>query len=819
MERFTNFLTKNKFAKQSTCVVKIFTSSLNEKNSPSLAKKIKKLLPNSIIIGASTAGFIFKGELIDNKSMIIIEKYSKQKIVKKIFSWQNKSTEQVAMEIVSEFSSYKENPVSLLCSDNYPDVLNFLENVNILSQDLKLLGGVVSTHKGDNANGFIFDENGVHKMSIFAFATKGTFLNNSANCNIPTDPISPTFEITKTNGSIIEEIEGINAITWLKKYFKVDDNSSLNYEKDMRLEVKNALFQHFVMILTEYSNSTRSIKFIKKEDKLSLYYSKLKEGTKFKIGYINPIQIRETAYNLNKEMKKRDVEYIFTYICNKRKFFLKQLMDLELAPLHSENICGIFLNGEICYTTNSGNQLQNSTVVITEFAEKKRKPKIDLEKFYNSSRINVDSAIIDFVMEEKRNEISLQSKLISDVTYKDTSTNMPNLLQFKKDSESHKFKKGAMLYIENADIIIGIKGYDTYQTAILDAIEQIKEYLCETSFDLSAYVFNYCTLLVTTKDDLSDEFFEKIIKSAFENFRITKSKKTGVSMVTKFVLVFSKNSLLEKAVYAMQKAKSLKTPYYVYVDENKIDEEAELKIVSLLKKVIQTNEVIPYYQGIYDNKLGKITKYEALMRIIDKEKNIYNPGFFMDVAIKYHLYPDLSRIMILQVLDDFKDIDAMIDINISPIDIFSHDFHEWFWPAIDKFPDPNRIVIEIVESTKIEDWETIKDFIQNAKKREIKIAIDDFGKEYSNLMRVLQADPNYIKIDGSIIKEICSNENSRVILQTVQFLAKNINAEVVAEFVENEAIQNIIKDESVQYSQGYFFAKPLPIDEIKNNVI
>ena len=89
-----------------------------------------------------------------------------------------------------------------------------------------------------------------------------------------------------------------------------------------------------------------------------------------------------------------------------------------------------------------------------------------------------------------------------------------------------------------------------------------------------------------------------------------------------------------------------------------------------------------------------------------------------------------------------------------------------------------------------------------------KIAIDDFGAELSNISRLLEFAPDYIKIDAKFIKNLPHDRKSRIIVENIFDLATRIGAEVIAEFVETQEIQNIVEEIGIQYSQGYLFSVP-----------
>jgi EAL domain-containing protein (putative c-di-GMP-specific phosphodiesterase class I) len=108
----------------------------------------------------------------------------------------------------------------------------------------------------------------------------------------------------------------------------------------------------------------------------------------------------------------------------------------------------------------------------------------------------------------------------------------------------------------------------------------------------------------------------------------------------------------------------------------------------------------------------------------------------------------------------------------------------------------------------------LNDFIDNVLKLNANIAIDDFGEGYSNFSRIVDYKADIIKIDGSLIKNIDKDETKQSIVQAIVSFAKKENKKTVAEFVENEEIYEILLNLGVDYSQGYYFSKPLMPEDV-----
>ena len=114
----------------------------------------------------------------------------------------------------------------------------------------------------------------------------------------------------------------------------------------------------------------------------------------------------------------------------------------------------------------------------------------------------------------------------------------------------------------------------------------------------------------------------------------------------------------------------------------------------------------------------------------------------------------------------------------------------------------------MLESEELSDYAMANEFIKRAKKYGCKISIDDFGSGYSNYYRILELDIDNIKIDGSIIKKLPTDENARVLVETIVSSARRQGYKIVAEFVSNEEILEYIKKFGISYAQGFLLGKP-----------
>ena len=167
--------------------------------------------------------------------------------------------------------------------------------------------------------------------------------------------------------------------------------------------------------------------------------------------------------------------------------------------------------------------------------------------------------------------------------------------------------------------------------------------------------------------------------------------------------------------------------------------------------------------------------------------------------------------MIHKSFEYLKDFDVDFSINLTKGDILSSSVKECLYENIKKYQCAHRVILEIVESEGIENFGEITAFIHEVKKLGCRIAIDDFGTGYSNFAYLVKLEVDFIKIDGSLIKDIDTNEISAMTVETMILFAKKMGYGIVAEFVDRMSVQEKLQSLGVDYSQGYLFSKPSPI--------
>ncbi len=280
-------------------------------------------------------------------------------------------------------------------------------------------------------------------------------------------------------------------------------------------------------------------------------------------------------------------------------------------------------------------------------------------------------------------------------------------------------------------------------------------------------------------------------------------------------LCLEDENTIKKAMVALKRAKKDNKNFVCYskfLDEDK-EYFKQLSTAKQIQTAIAKDEILPFFQPIFDvNK--NITKFESLVRIVKKTPEgteVITPGAFLAVSIKMKQYEIIENFVIEKVVQTLVDNqDVTLSINLSGRDMVDSAKNNKFINMLRRTGVAERLVIEVLEDEDVSQNEKIKDFLKRAKELGCKIAIDDFGSGFSNFAYLLELMPHFIKIDGSIIKNITTDENSEKIAKTIVLFSKSLGIKTVAEYVSTEEIFNKCVEIGVDEFQGFYLGKPSP---------
>ncbi len=322
----------------------------------------------------------------------------------------------------------------------------------------------------------------------------------------------------------------------------------------------------------------------------------------------------------------------------------------------------------------------------------------------------------------------------------------------------------------------------------------------------------FIVIIYNSSHELEEKFIKTVNLNMKNSFKLANSSDIKVSVFLSILTnIENHNDVILKLISAMteRKANREDSVNYIYFNEKSpfLRKQSEnILWMHRLKHIVRERDVYPIFQPIVDNKTLQIVKYETLMRI-KYDDEIISPAKFIEPATVLGLLPELTKILIDKTFNKLQHSHVDFTINISEEDIHEGYLKTYISNKLAEYNiDPHRITFEILE--QMTTGSSVIDHLKFFKDIGVNIAIDDFGSERSNFSRLSFGNIHTIKIDGMFIKDLDQNKQNLKIVKSIAFLAKELNCQVVAEFVHNKEIFELVRDLGVEYSQGYYFGAP-----------
>ncbi len=419
-------------------------------------------------------------------------------------------------------------------------------------------------------------------------------------------------------------------------------------------------------------------------------------------------------------------------------------------------------------------------------------------------------------------EVSAQTKELRYKLHFDNNTKLLNRYSFFEDIQDVKQPLLFLIDINKFKMINEVYGSDI-GTKVLVEFGQFLLNFFDESFKVYRLAGNEYAVLSSHNIENQNKY-QNYLDNLFNSLNdfCIKSNQDTISVEVTIGISKTTDSTYENAEIALEYAKNNKISYAIYSSEiDKRKESTEiLKRKNMIRLAIEQKRILPVYQAIVDSD-QKIVKHEILMRIQEENSNkLISPYFFLAVALKTSLYDQLSSIIIFNALEKLKNSNESLSINFAYSDIKNQIFVKEIDTFFSNNPSiGNRAVFEITEDESIKNYDDVKKFIKHFKTYGVRIAIDDFGTGFSNFEHILEIEPNYLKIDGSLIKNIATDSRSFTLVQAIVQFSHKLGIKIIAEFVHNEQVFNMLKDLGVDEYQGYYFSEPSLTTQQKVNVV
>ena len=802
-------------------LVRIHTAIHTPEEAVDLAAFIKGIIPNAHILGTSTSAIINEGRLIHDQCVISITQMdegnvSSARIPTKDLAGRTASADALCAQAAKRLVRGGTKLLFVFSPEPYRDIDRFVEVSNRLMPGVQLVGGVVDWNAIIGNAGFVFDETGWSAQEMIFAALSGEALECLSDFTTGVQVVGDLHEITAVRGDHIMEIDGKPAAEF------IHDGIGEAICQKTEIGFYFPLAYHFgqvdvPFVFGYYGNdgigANHNVAVGRKVRRCFFYDRKI-------------ISDNRSMFNRMESFEKGEV--FFSYACKDRFRIYPNSVVWELSAYENSNISGCLTQGEIS-AAGGRNVFTNCAFVLAVAGENPQTQQMNPYVFSRTQALAEDNqTLIGYLMEAAH-----ASSRDADAVMKESMRSFVDsckqmLLYTEKDNIANEAALSMDVKLGGYDRVCMIDVPDQRSIRIAFSKQVIEKthshYRSEcTAFaaqkNYRAYLLNQWQMAVAVPSYMvSLEDFTQDMRLLQK--RLFETKNEYIPVVSVFCVIDECTAETLKPVYDAARREMIQKNVQFYVcngREEELDEGSILekyRMVNVINYALSHDGVVPYYQGIYDNRKKTIHHYEALMRLRDEEGSIYSPHDFLDVARSFGLlYDALSMEMVRKVFEAFKDSkDKSVSINLGMRDIHNEALTRFIYGFLSTTPHPEHFLFEILENEDVDEYETLLRFIDNIHRLGAKISIDDFGSGYSNLLHMANIPADFLKIDGSIVKECCTSRASEGLVQMISTWngVSGRDTRIVAEYVENEAIQGKLLQYRIDYSQGYLFSKPRP---------
>lgn len=430
-------------------------------------------------------------------------------------------------------------------------------------------------------------------------------------------------------------------------------------------------------------------------------------------------------------------------------------------------------------------------------------------------------------------EQHLATRRIEHLAMHDTLTDLPNrvALQQRIDESIPSGTPGAllMLDIDHFKYVNDNYGHRTGDQLIRGVGSALRDMMRDFSGELyrlggDEFAIHLPGSLRQDAIQVADRALETV-----QHYRLQASGSKGISNISTSIGIAlypfhgeTVSEVLSNVDIAMYQAKEHGRNRYVLFDraaDAMRDTHKRVHWSMKLREAIDDDRLLLFSQPVVRLSDQKVMHHEILLRLRDDEGKIVMPGNFIEIAESIGMIKELDMRVVEKLLLYMHQHDQMgrklrYFVNLSRVSI--SDVH-WVKRFVDMLSvskvDPGQLVFEITETAAMSEIDVTLSFIRQLKEMGSRFALDDFGAGFSSFYYLKRFEVDYLKIDGSFIRDLCSDTSNQVFVKALNDVAKGMGKQVIAEWVETPEVLKLLQDIGAQYGQGYLFSKPALLDD------
>ncbi len=426
-------------------------------------------------------------------------------------------------------------------------------------------------------------------------------------------------------------------------------------------------------------------------------------------------------------------------------------------------------------------------------------------------------------------------KQIEFLAYHDSLTGLPNRLLLQDrfgQAKAYAVRAGTkvallLMDLDNFKSINDTLGHDAGDALLKQVVTRLGE--CVRQTDIVSRQGGDEFLIILPGLDHADDTVPVLVKIVDRlqdpfhtgDHEISTSVSIGISIFPEDGTSFE--TLLKKADMAMYQAKNSGRNGYRFFDETTNVEAGERLIIrNDLRRALDRNEFVLYYQPQHDLTSGAVVGAEALIRWNHPERGMMAPGRFIPVAEESGLIVPIGEWVLREACNQAMawkraDLpDLSIAVNLSAVQFKRGNVEACVLQVLDETGfDPVLLELELTESILIQDVESILASVKRLKLLGVKLSIDDFGTGYSSLSYLKRFDVDKLKIDQSFVQNLATDPDDVAIVHAIIQMAHALNLKTIAEGVETAEMMQQLRILKCDEVQGYYYARPMPADEFE----
>ncbi|MFM2484721.1 putative bifunctional diguanylate cyclase/phosphodiesterase [Celerinatantimonas yamalensis] len=413
----------------------------------------------------------------------------------------------------------------------------------------------------------------------------------------------------------------------------------------------------------------------------------------------------------------------------------------------------------------------------------------------------------------------------------DHLTQLPNRREFEKliNQQLESYIPGCLMLLDldNFRYVNELSGHNTGDQMIQQVAQMLKRLLPENAI-ISRISGDQFGLFIQQADSILSKNMAQRLNKLIGEIRVpghsaihTASASIGVVLGPEHGNSY--NSLMSKADICLFQAKSQGKHCSVFyqVDNQSGGDVVQLHYwLDLAQHAIERGQMVLHYQPIYDNRIQEIRHYEVLLRVRGDNQQLISPYELILAAEKNGYISDIDLWVIRCAFDQLEDNFRhhhrdRLAINLSARSFCSEHVIAQIAYEVEHRSLPGELIIfEITETAALPNLKMAQAHIQILKDLGCAISLDDFGVGYSSFHSLRELPLDYVKIDGSFVRDIIDNTKNRYFVRSLCRIAHDLGLLTVAEFVESSALYHELQGLGVDFSQGYYIGKPMPAEQI-----